>query len=270
MKTVLSHLSRIIIMIAVLTVGLCSSVMNFRFGYQLGSTSFDGFVIGTMSVSLDVVKWFAPVYAALAYSRQAHLRAVSAGLIWAVCVVYSFVAAIGFSALNRETVVSQRSDGNARHQRAIQDRDRALHDLDRLKGTERWVATSGCTNATVPKSVAFCTRVREIETRLKETGSILASTRQTPSDPQTTMLARIGGLPADRIQLGLVVLVAIVSELVSSLGFFAISMPPKPKPKRVQTKKRVRRRSVNGVSRSDRARQSSILIPAAMRRSLLI
>ena len=75
MKKVLSHLSRIIIMIAVLTVGLCSSVMNFRFGYHLGSTSFDGFILGTLSVSLDA----RPVPVRVDHSREAPRRVALEG-----------------------------------------------------------------------------------------------------------------------------------------------------------------------------------------------
>ncbi len=277
MKKIAPHLSRIIILTAVLTVGLCSTVMNFRFGYKLGSTSFDGLIIGTLSVSLDIVKWFAPVYAALSFSRKAYLRAISAVLIWTVCVSYSFIAAIGFSALNRDTVISARSTDADRYRRASQDRTNALQNLQAMKENRRWAATAGCTNATVTKSVLFCQKVRETQGRLLSANRVLISSRQITSDPQATILARIGGLSREHTQIGLVLLVAIVSELVSSLGFFAVTVPPKPR--RVQTtkKKQSRKRTktakrgpTKALSRLERVKKSSILIPATMLRSLLL
>lgn len=274
MKKIAPCLSRLIVMIAVLTVGLCSSVMNFRFGYHLANSQFDGLVIGTLSVSLDIVKMAAPVFATLAFSRQAYLRAISSTLIWVVCVSFSLTAAIGFSASNRDTVISARSNDAESYRRASQDRESILRDLDAMKGNRRWAATSGCTNATASKSVAFCKSVRDTENRLRSVNLVLASSRQiTTDDPQASTLSRISGLSRSHVQIALVILVAVVSELVSSLGLFAVTVPPKSRQVQTKPKKRTKttkRRPPKPISGLERAKQSSILIPATTLRSLLL
>jgi hypothetical protein len=269
-----SHLSRFLILIAVFTVGTCSTVMNWRFG----GSPFDGQVIATMSVALDVIKWLAPVCASIAYAHRAYLRAAAALLIWVVCIVWSMAAAMGFSALSRDAIAAERAAESARHVRAHEAYERASADLILLKASPRWSMTSGCTNVTA-KSVELCTRLRDTERRLQEAETVLASSKQQRADPQAELLAQLVNLPIERTQVVLATWVAITTELVSSLGFFAVSggtsRNPDHEKRRPPRKARARRRSnvraaaANGNGdRLTRAQHSMIVVRSEMRKKL--
>ena len=92
---------------AVLTAGACTTAMNWRFSYQLGTTEWDSTIWAIFSVALDVTKWLMLPFAALA-GRRHKVRALAAICIWLVATTYSFGAAIGFAALNRDTTTSER------------------------------------------------------------------------------------------------------------------------------------------------------------------
>jgi hypothetical protein len=73
MTRIASYLFRLLAITAVLTAGLCSMVMNWRFGLQLGSTPFDGVILGVFSVGPDVVKWLSPLSVGLAFATRAYV-----------------------------------------------------------------------------------------------------------------------------------------------------------------------------------------------------
>jgi hypothetical protein len=176
-----SHLLRLLAIIAVLTVGLCSTLMNWRFGLQLGNTTFDGVVLGVFSVGLDVVKWISPLLVGLAFAHRAYVRSAAALLIWVSCVVYSFTAAIGFSASNREAVTLTQQLSQDQRAQARERLKRANEDQATLRSNPRWSASSACTNATLSQSVALCLRARSSE-RLKAPRQFFP--RPHPSKPQ--------------------------------------------------------------------------------------
>lgn len=100
-------MNRVIATIAIVVAGVCTTAMNWRFSYQLGTSVWDSFTWATFSVALDVAKWLMLPAAAMAW-RNHKLRSVAAVAIWLVATTYSFTAAIGFAALNRETSVAER------------------------------------------------------------------------------------------------------------------------------------------------------------------
>src|SRR6187200_2252597 len=100
-------ISRYLATIAIVVAGACTTAMNWRFSYQLGTTIWDSYVWGMFSVALDVAKWLMLTFAASAWPRQ-KLRALAAVGIWSVATIYSFTAAVGFAALNRETTAAER------------------------------------------------------------------------------------------------------------------------------------------------------------------
>ena len=53
---------------AILIAGACTTAMNWRFSYQLGTTAWDSYTWAIFSVALDVTKWLMLPFAALAWS----------------------------------------------------------------------------------------------------------------------------------------------------------------------------------------------------------
>jgi len=166
-----SHLARSLALIAVLTVGLCSSVMNWRFGFQLGHTPIDCYVLGVFGVALDVVKWLAPWLAALAFAQKAYVRSVAAVLVWLACISWSFTAATGFSALNREAVATEHQAitnelENAQLRLKQANEDLALIPLESAMASNNRVHQ--CHNATLDRPVPKSSGGRKADPRCRD------------------------------------------------------------------------------------------------------
>jgi hypothetical protein len=94
-----STLHRYLARSAIFVAGICTTVMNWRFSFQLGANEFDAYVWAIFSVALDVCKWTMLPFAALT-SRKHQQRSIAAIAIWFVATCYSFASAFGFAALN--------------------------------------------------------------------------------------------------------------------------------------------------------------------------
>ena len=210
--------------LAILIAGVCTTAMNWRFSYQLGTNEFDSIIWATFSVALDVSKWLMLPFAALAW-RTHKLRATAAFLIWLVASIYSFAAAIGFSALARETAVAEQAA-----------REDLRATLELMRQSPRWKSSAACADATAPQSKEFCARYTEVAAK------ITAAPRD--ADPQSALFARITGLSPDTMRIVLSVFLAVACEIISALGFYAIlttnadarTMPAKPAPTSIRWK----------------------------------
>jgi hypothetical protein len=201
-------MTRTLAIIAVLIAGICTTAMNWRFSYQLGMTVWDSYTWATFSVALDVSKWLMLPIAALAW-RDHKLRSLAAVTIWFVATIYSFTAAIGFAAVNRETTIAER------HAQA-----ELRKTLELMKQSPRWQSSAACADATTPLSKEFCARYAVAQMQIKdELGE---------PDPQSALFSRITNLPPEKVRVMLSVFLAIACEVISALGFFAI-MPASPK-----------------------------------------
>jgi len=135
-------------------------------------------------------------------------RACAAFAIWLVATIYSFTAAIGFAALNREASVSGRVAQTELHKT-----------LQLMRQSSRWQSSAGCADATAPLSKDFCMRYAAAEARLRDTPQ--------DADPQSSLFARMTDLPPEKVRMILSVFLAIACEVISALGLFAI-MPLVP------------------------------------------
>lgn len=205
--------SRLAAAMAIAVAGVCTTAMNWRFSYQLGTSDWDSTIWAIFSVALDVTKWLMLPFAALAW-RNHKLRAAAAFTIWLVATTYSFTAAIGFAALNREASVSEREAQADLHKT-----------LQLMRQSPRWQSSAGCADATAPLSKEFCARYAAAKVRLKGTPQ--------QADPQSALFARVTGLSHDTVRLVLSLFLAVACEVISALGFFAIlpSAPASPQPK---------------------------------------
>ena len=197
--------SRFLAICAVLTGGICTTVMNWRFSYQLGTNQIDAYVWGTFSVALDVCKWTMLGFAALSW-RTHHLRALSAIAIWVVATLYSFAAALGFSATSRDATIADR-----RSQTEL------AATVNTMKQSPRWHSSAACSDATTKSSKDFCAIYRATSERLKGPPQ--------QEDPQSALIAGLAGLSEDQARLALAIFLSIACELLSALGLFAVFSP---------------------------------------------
>ncbi|MFP3921420.1 MAG: hypothetical protein ACLFPA_09475 [Dichotomicrobium sp.] len=235
------------------TLLLVSAAMNWRFGYGLGTTEFDANIYGAASAASDVLKALIPFLILAAMRGRNWSQALGGVLLLAICSSYSLTSSLGFAALNRTDTVNERAVSAATYKdlraelgylrkqidQLPQHRSVGVveNNIKRMKEHRRWDSTRGCTNATVPKSIAYCEefhgmegelaaakKATELDDRMQTVRAKLDDVRRagpaTEADPQAAILANISGLGTDKIQLALVILVSVLVEAGSALGFY--------------------------------------------------
>ena len=235
---------------------LVSAAMNWRFGYSLGHSEFDSQLLGLASASSDCLKALIPFFFFAALRNRQWSQAAAAGLLWGVCLTYSLTSALGFSAINRADTAGQRVAEAAAYGDLRTELDKArerlnwvpqhrpadmvAQEVEVLKQNRRWDATKACADATTGPSKAFCGQFHELlaelgaaqeatklQSRIDDIrGKLTATTTGTAAaaavDPQVDTLSNLSGQTKAIVQTGLILMVALLVELGSSLGFYVV------------------------------------------------
>lgn len=243
---------------AALVMCAVSGAMNYLFLASLGKTSIEGQMLGAASAAADLIKCLLPFFIAWAWRERRFVAAMSGVAAFVLFTGFSLLSAIGFAAVNRSAVVENRAAGAEAYERIQQDYDRKQSELtalpprrpaavvsEELRGAEQsrlWARSKNCLDATESASRDFCTayyRLRAEQAAAEEAPRLenaLASLQDQlkqlktqgagqNSDAQVATLSDVLALPQDRVRQALIVLVALVVELGSSLGLY-LAMGP--------------------------------------------
>ncbi len=230
-----------------------SAAMNWRFGYSLGRTEFDGFIYGSASVAADCLKALIPFFFFAALKSRMWSQAAAAAVVGVVVTAYSLTSALGHAALNRFDTTGARAVEAQAYKDLRGDLKRAqdqlswipqhrpaatVHgEIEALKSQRAWSATNGCTDATRPQSRTFCqqyhgltaemasgqqaqaleSRIAEIQGKLGKTD---AMTAMGEADPQATVLANLSGLSVEQVQMAMTIFIALLLEVGSAFGMY--------------------------------------------------
>jgi hypothetical protein len=230
-----------------------SAAMNWRFGYSLGRTEFDGMIYGSASVAADCLKALVPFFLFAAIRNRMWSQAAAAVVVGAVVTAYSLTSALGHAALNRFDTTGHRMVEAQTYQDLRGDLKRAQDQLswipqhrpaatvqgeiEALKSQRAWAATNGCTDATRPASRAFCqnyhgltaemasgqqaevleARIAEIQGKLGKTD---AKTVMGEADPQAAVLSKLSGVSVDQVQMAMTIFIALLLEVGSAFGMY--------------------------------------------------
>jgi len=230
-----------------------SAAMNWRFGFSLGKTEFDAHIYGAASAASDVLKALIPFLILAAMRRRHWSQALGAMLLLVICSAYSLTSSLGFAALNRSDTVNERAISAANYQdlraelQFLRDQMEGLpqhrpmgvveSNIAQHKQHRRWDSTIGCTNATVAPSIAYCEEFHALEAELAaaakaakldqrivrvraELSDVRGAGPATEADPQAAILSNISGVGTDHVQLALIILVSVLVEAGSALGFY--------------------------------------------------
>jgi hypothetical protein len=230
-----------------------SAAMNYRFGFSLGKTVWDGQIYGAASAAADCFKALIPFFFFAALRNRMWSQAIAAALVWTVVVAYSMTSALGHAALNRLDTTGQRAVEAAAYKDLRADSKRAQEqltwipahrpgetvaaELNVLKAQRYWVLTKDCTLIAGKGARDFCQQFHKLnaelasaqqseklETRIADIGSKLAKagggTAMAESDPQASVLAKISGLDISTVQTALTIFVALLIEVGSGFGMY--------------------------------------------------
>ena len=235
-----------------------SAAMNWRFGFSLGRTEFDGQIYGAASAAADCMKALVPFFFFAALRTKMWAQAAASVLVWVVVMAYSLTSALGHAALNRLDTAGQRAATVQTYKDHRADLTRAKEqlswipqhrpaqavqsDIAAFKSEKPWRWTKGCTKVKGPKGRSYCQKYHGftaelasaeqasvLEARIAATQGKLAQSEgasvMSEADPQAAVLAKLAGavLPSvkvEDVQTALTVFIALLLEVGSAFGMF--------------------------------------------------
>lgn len=238
---------------AALVMCAVSGAMNYLFLSSLGKSPLEGQVLGAASAAADVLKALLPFFVAWSWNARRFVASITGTIAFLFFAGFSLLSALGFAADNRGVLVDARTSVTATYRRLQHDlqeeeaKQGALpahrpasvvaQDIEGHRQNRRWVTTDECQNATEAESRQYCERYFALRAELAagqeaEKISDAIAVLQTQAaklrdqgagldlDPQVSLLSRIVGQEQDKVRLALIVIVALLVELGSSLGLF--------------------------------------------------
>jgi hypothetical protein len=238
---------------AALTLIAASGLMNFVFMTSLGKSEFEQHILGAVSVAVSAFLALLPTLLVWAWRERRMLYIVFGVPVFLGFAAFSLSSAVGFAAKNRGSASEDRALASSRLAGLRQDiasaeaKLKALGDprpiavlQDMLRGLEqdrRWQSSKECSDATADASRAFCKgyfdlkaeAARAIEAtqfdariaegkresrRLEEQGA------GREADNQAAVLARLIGVPAEKVERGLMLFLAVLVEIGAALGLY--------------------------------------------------
>ena len=235
-----------------------SAAMNWRFGFSLGRTEFDGQIYGAASAAADCMKALVPFFFFAALRTKMWSQAAASAVVWVVVMAYSMTSALGHAALNRFDTAGQRAATAQTYKDHRADLKRAQEQLswipqhrpaqtvqsqiDSVKADKAWRWTKGCTKVTGPKGRSYCQtyhgftaelasaeQANLLEARIADTQAKLAqsdgATVMSEADPQAAVLAKLASvfipsIKVEDVQTALTVFIALLLEVGSAFGMY--------------------------------------------------
>jgi hypothetical protein len=130
---------------------------------------------------------------------------------------------VGFSALHRAENGADRVKDAACFETARADAKRLTEELSTMKASPKFAVSAGCADAKTQALRGFCAEVKAKMAEIRAAKGMMEAGRPVSSDPQAITLARLSGFSTAQVSSLLAAAIAVVMELVSSLGFFAVA-----------------------------------------------
>jgi hypothetical protein len=235
-----------------------SAAMNWRFGFQLGRTEFDGQIYGAASAAADCLKALVPFFFFAAVRNKVWSQAAASAVVWVVVTTYSMTSALGHAALNRFDSTGHRAQAAQAYQDLRSELKRAEEqsgwipqarpfaavqgEIEGLKAQGAWKWTNGCKDISSKSEQKFCQKlaalnsegasasaVTEANTHLEAIKTKIAQMEGSPAlsdaDPQAKVLTELAtafvpGVKIENVQMALTLFVALLLEIGSGFGMY--------------------------------------------------
>jgi hypothetical protein len=202
--------------------------MNFTFGSSFGRTTLESYAYGAAFGFADILKVAAPTVAARSFADRKRGAALLGLFLWGTFAVCSAVSAIGASA-NRTFTVDARKVQAALNQSRLSSLEADQSELRRLRDR---LATPEVARAERLQLMASAQRLEaaigDARGRLEDAAPIV-----TTPNPQAYTLAHLTGASMDKVETGLVLLVALLVELGALGPFITMNLAKVPEKKKV-------------------------------------
>ena len=199
--------------------------MNFAFGSSFGRTALESYAYGAAFGFADILKVAAPFVVAKSLNRRKWGAAILALLVWGTFTLCSLASAIGFASANRTFVVDTRTVQAALNQSRLLSLGMDQSELRRLRDR---LASPALGRS---ERIQVASAVQRLEAAIGTTRGKLedaAPVVSTPN-PQAHTLATLTGAGIDKIEVGLVLLVALLVEMGGLGPFITMNLAKVPK-----------------------------------------
>jgi hypothetical protein len=229
---------------------LVSIAANMRFGISLASTPFDRIVYATLSIAADLMKIALPLVVAILWRKGELIFAFAGAVFWIGAVAFSICAAIGFAASTRshtvavgESLIESRKAWEAKITR-IEGRldllsvhrpanviQAEIDSLLLIAGADDCKAINGPITQEVCPKVGWLRQELAASQEATRLDADLVADRRALSempvaafvaDPQSAALNRLTGFGEEELRNAVAVLIALLVEFGSALGFSVI------------------------------------------------
>jgi hypothetical protein len=203
--------------------------MNFAFGSSFGRTPFESYAYGAAFGFADILKVAAPIVVANSFGNRRWGAALLALFLWGTFTACSAVSAIGFASANRTFTVDSRTVQAALNQSRLASLEADQSGLRRVRYR--------LASAELGRSerLQLTSTVQRLEVAIGATRGKLedaAPVVSTPN-PQAHTLASLSGAGVDKVETGLILLVALLVEMGGLGPFVTMSLAKVPKPMKV-------------------------------------
>jgi hypothetical protein len=203
--------------------------VNFVFGSSFGRTALESYAYGAAFGFADIVKVAAPIVVANSFGNRRWGAALLALLLWGTFTACSAVSAIGFASANRTFMVDTRKVQAALNQSRLASLEADQSELRRLR--ERLASPE------LGRSERFqlTATVQRLEVAIGATRGKLEDAAPVVSipNPQAHTLASLTGAGVDKVETGLILLVALLVEMGGLGPFVTMSLAKVPRPMNV-------------------------------------
>jgi len=232
-----------------------SALMNWRFGCTLGRTPFDCQIYGWASACADILLAASPFFFFAAVSNREPMRALAASIVWAMCLCFAAISALGHAATNRLDSMSVREVAattyadtrteleEARKARGfvpdLKGRNEAgiRAEIERIKIDRKWVGSNECTEISGRAEREYCAQYQTLQSdlgnarqaaKLDARIATLVSKSDTlgtgntavksEGDPQAKIISLLSGLNLKTVQGALTALIAAMILCCAGFG----------------------------------------------------
>lgn len=281
---------RIVYLVAATTLCAVTVSANAYFGATLGSTIYEKAAYTGASISADLIKCSSLAVVIMLWAKRQFALALAAAVLGMMCLAWSVTAAAGFALTSRDLAASQHASSRMIADGWTTTISRAGHQLTLVEGSRPvgvieaelatvvvadaiWKRTQNCTQVTIPESRDACAPVLKLRQELasaKATTALkdeidqarrelaIAPMVGSKADPQVAGLAAVMGIQEAALKHGLALMLAVLIELGSAIGF-AVAGAAKPTPPSTNASQATSRRKPTGRPAVDDASTSKVV-----------
>jgi hypothetical protein len=205
-----------------------SVAMNFAFGSSFGRTPLESYVYGAAFGFADILKVAAPFVVARSYNHKWG-AAILGLLVWGTFTVSSAVSTIGFASANRTFAIDARTVQAALNQSRLVSLETDQSELRRLR--DRLASPEVGRGERIQLSAAaqrLEAAIAASRGKLEDAAPVVST-----ANPQAYTLAKLIGAGIDKIEVGLVLLVALLVEMGGLGPFITMNLAKVPQSAKV-------------------------------------